>query len=140
MAEGGTFRDSWDGSKKGVTRFVKKVWFWGHNDQRASWIMHIMVCVAVSLAATGVAYLVGGRDQVLNHVYAIASIVMMVFYGLRELGDARAHRKKKDWNKIDKDTNWQGKQKLGVSAAYDGWADFLGPFAHCLGACFGAWL
>ena len=132
MSEGGTFRDSWDGASKGVIRFAKKVWFWGHNDQRASWLMHLLVSVAIAWAFKYVGWV---STWLSDHPwYAYGATAAMLFYGWRELGDARYHRRVGDWNKIDKDTNWQGKEKRGVSAAYDGWADWLGPLAHCVGA------
>ena len=125
MAEGGGLKDIWGGVRKGVSRFARKVWAWGHNDQRASWLMHAAV------AALG--------TQFIHDVLGIhesdtwGATVMLVFYGLRELGDAYSHRRKKEWRRLNRDVNWRGKVRRGVNPAYDGWADFIGPLGVWLG-------
>ena len=131
MSEGGTAGDGARGLAKGFARFFRKVWFWGHNDQRASWLMHLLVSVAVAYAARFVGWSLAMEDL---PWYAYGATAAALFYTYREIGDAYAHRKAGDWNKIDRDTNWAGKIKLGVSAAYDGWADWGFPFSHCVGA------
>ena len=144
MADGGSWADVWHGCSRGFDRgvklllfrrfwpFAQHVWFWGHNDQRGSWLCHTFICLGTTQAVGAMS----GRAL----GYAIAATVLMVLYGLREIGDARAHRKRQDWDKVDRDTDWQGKQKRGVTAAYDGWGDFVGPLAHWLGTLPLWWL
>lgn len=161
MADGGSFLDGARETWKGIRRtprvlwrlarrlprllhhpfptfwdFCKHVWMVGHDDQRASWFAHWAVCAGVSgfiggvfalhdlLARSGLDYREG---------YLAASVGMFLFYAYREAGDTRFHEfVAKDWDKLDEDTDWQGRKREGTSARYDRVGDMMGPTMNLL--------
>lgn len=123
MSEGGGIKDDVKAVEEGAGRFAKKVWWFGHNNQIASHAAHWSISALGSIAAALL------LDEPLDPEvgYMFGAFIMMVLYGIRELGDARAHRKAGDWKTVDHDKSWSGKDEEGEDAEYDGWDDWLAP-------------
>ena len=105
-----------------VWPFLRHVWAWGHDDQRASWVCHFSICWAVTTVAAW-----------FDVSELAASGAMAAIYVFREIGDMWFHRRKaQDVDRLDADTDWQGRKKAGVTPLYDGFADGLLPVANFL--------
>ena len=133
MADGGSFLDGARETWKGVKRmprvafrlvhhpfptfgeFWRHVWKVGHDDQRASWFAHYLVCATFSAFIGGVFWAVDGLrfggEGALTYTegYFSAAVLAFLFYLYREAGDTRYHElEAKDWDELDHDTDWQG--------------------------------
>ena len=116
MSEGGTLKDSLHGFWKGIKRLVRI----GHNDQRASWLAHLLIC----WSATGAVGAIGLIFHMPLLFAGWASLGMLLYFTVREVGDAYAHRKRGDWNH-------QQDGRGSISARYDAWGDICGPISVC---------
>lgn len=161
MAEGGSWRDGWIELCKGVRNmprvlrtlhhpfptlgaFARHVWKVGHDDQRASWFAHYAVSSGVSAFFGGVFVLVGFRHhaddlgRAFRYGYAVGAFLSECFYLYREAGDTRFHEEEeKDWDKPDKDEDWQGRKEEGVTPRYDRVGDLTGPTFNFITSLWG---
>ncbi len=137
VTHGGGIKNIVHGTWYGARRLCTRFWAWGHNDQRASWLMHWLICVAVSTVAAFVVWLEEPGKAQLGYA-AMASLMFLVFL-FRETGDEDYWRKKGMWDVLDKDRNWRGKLRLGVSRRFDKAGDLTGPFFNC-GTAWMVWL
>ena len=124
----------------GFKRFFLKIWAWGHNDQRASWLMHGLICIAASLAFAFLVTAIDAFGRTSLFWYSIMASVMFVVFLFRETGDEDYWRRKGMWDVLDKDTNWRGKIRLGVSRRFDKIGDLLGPLFNFVVAWAAYWV
>ena len=124
-------------SPASVAHVAKHVWAVGHDDQRVSWFAHWLICLGATVIVGG-----GGGVWVTDSYAAGANLwpmcavafVMWLVYLYREAGDTRYHEDiAHDWDKLDQDTDWQGRPEAGTTARYDRVGDLTGPTFNCFG-------
>ena len=125
MSEGGNIKDTGEGVLKGL----KRIWRIGHNDQRASWLAHM----AVSLGVMSAGGLIGAILRNASFYAALGGSAVFLYFVVREVGDAYAHRKRGDWNELQDGPG-------SISARYDAWGDILGPLTTVLAAWLLHWI
>lgn len=120
VTHGGGLKNVEHGVEQGFEKKARKLWAWGHDDQRASWLMHFLIC----LTPTAV---LGRLFQHVPYVALGVASFMWIVFMCREAGDEDKWRAEGKWDTIDRDTSWLGKLRLGVTRRFDKIGDLTGP-------------
>ena len=134
VTHGGDVKNIEHGVEEGVEKDARKVWAWGHDDQRASWLMHFLICAGGSSVPSIAAVLLGAAPARVVLIYAVAAFGMWCVFMAREAGDEDYWRKRGKWDAIDRDRSWLGKLRLGVTRRFDKIGDLTGPSFNMLTA------